>query len=216
VTRTKASGPTGEGATFDPRCGTIGRCRARFEEAERRLDVLAGEVSELQAAYRPGPGRWSIAECVDHVALTGRRYLPRIESALVKARDRGMTGSEPWVRGPLGGRMLLTFLDPSKPKKTLRAPKKFRPVADADVNFTRAVQALRDVHRRLLDAMDRAEGLDLGRVRFATPVSSLFRVSLAQAFEILGIHEHRHFDQADDVRRADGYPGDGPGADASS
>ena len=191
--------------------GTIARYRARFEEADRRLVGLKESVSEIQAAFRPGPGRWGVAECIDHLVITGRRYLPRIEAAIAKGRDLGITGREPWRKGPLGGRMILSVLDPDKPKKSPRAPKKFRPSADADVNFSRSVEALHDVHRRLIEAMESSEGLDLGRIRFATPVSALFRVSLAQAYEILGIHELRHFDQAEAVRRAEGYP-----AEASS
>ncbi len=60
------------------------RERATVElEASRRLlrDAVAG-LDEAQMRFQPAPGRWSIAECVEHIALTEDYYYDLITGKL--------------------------------------------------------------------------------------------------------------------------------------
>ena len=58
----------------------------------------------------------------------------------------------------------------------------------------------------MIAAAESADGLDLGRIRFGTPVLSLARVTMAEAFEMPALHEPRHLAQAERVKQAEGYP----------
>jgi DinB superfamily len=51
-------------------------------EASRKVfnDASAG-LSEAQAGTSPGPGRWSVLQCVEHVTIVEQRFLGMLESA---------------------------------------------------------------------------------------------------------------------------------------
>jgi hypothetical protein len=48
--------------------------------------------------------------------------------------------------------------------------------------------------------MERAEGLDLARIKVATPISRFLKISLGAMFEQAAAHERRHIEQARRVR----------------
>ena len=48
--------------------------------------------------------------------------------------------------------------------------------------------------------MERAEGLDLARIKVATPISRFLKMSLGAMFEQAAAHERRHIEQARRVR----------------
>jgi hypothetical protein len=52
----------------------------------------------------------------------------------------------------------------------------------------------------LLHQLARADGLDLRRVKVATPISRFLKMSLGAMFAQIAAHESRHLDQAWRVR----------------
>ena len=60
--------------------------------------------------------------------------------------------------------------------------------------------------KTLLDLMEEADGLDLGRARVPNPAVPLLKVNLAEAFEIHSLHFPRHLEQARSVTQSTHYP----------
>ncbi len=58
---------------------------------------LVAHLSDAQFHWSPAPGRWSIAQCFDHLNATARAFVPAIDRAMDDARTRGLTGSGPFV-----------------------------------------------------------------------------------------------------------------------
>lgn len=179
------------------------RCRQAYTEAESRARKLYDGLSPAQANWKPGPRKWSANQCLQHMARSASTYAARMAPAI--DRSAGLAGTEPYGRGTLGGRIILSFLrDTSKPRRA-PAPRVFRPDKgshDRDVvlaEFIEATGALRAL-------AERADGLALGRIRFGTPVSRLLRVSLAEAFEIQAVHHLRHIAQAERVTQHSDFP----------
>ncbi len=54
---------------------------AEILESSRQEFNSAAAVAESQANVRPQPDRWSVLECVEHVALVEERFLGRLEQA---------------------------------------------------------------------------------------------------------------------------------------
>ena len=52
-----------------------------LEESRRDLHAAVEGVTESQAAAKPESGRWSILECVEHVATVEQRFLTRLAGA---------------------------------------------------------------------------------------------------------------------------------------
>ena len=60
----------------------------QFDRVQARVHRLADNLTETRWAERADPARWSVAECVAHLNLTGRAYLPLLREALEEASSR--------------------------------------------------------------------------------------------------------------------------------
>jgi uncharacterized damage-inducible protein DinB len=54
-----------------------------LEKSSQDLHAAVEGIDEAKARTRPAEGRWSVLECVEHVATAERRFLGRLESALL-------------------------------------------------------------------------------------------------------------------------------------
>ncbi len=180
-------------------------CVRRYSAANERLDAMSAGLTDRQANWRPATGSWSIGECLEHMALSAGSYADRMEAAIAAARRQGRRGDEEPGRGTLIGKWILGALRQGPGGRRLKAPGVFRP---RRVEFVLAdsVLRLRGVHLHLCELAERADGLPLGRIRIATPLSPLLRVSLAQAFEMHALHAHRHLDQVERIIADAGFP----------
>jgi uncharacterized damage-inducible protein DinB len=52
-----------------------------LEKSREDLHSAVEGIAEAEARAKPAEGRWSILECVEHVATVERRFLDRLESA---------------------------------------------------------------------------------------------------------------------------------------
>jgi uncharacterized damage-inducible protein DinB len=52
-----------------------------LEKSRQDLHAAVEGIDEAKARTRPAEGRWSVLECVEHVATVERRFLGRLESA---------------------------------------------------------------------------------------------------------------------------------------
>src|SRR5262245_44516156 len=60
---------------------------------------LLGDLSDIQFTWRPGNDRWSIAQCIDHLLVTGHNSLSNIDQAIIVARSKGLFANEPFRYG---------------------------------------------------------------------------------------------------------------------
>ena len=180
-------------------------CITAHREAVTRVIAISDNMTNDQANFRPGPKKWSVCECVEHLNQGLKAYVKSLGPAIEAARAAGKTGTEPYGRGTFAGRFIIKFLKKG-PGKRAPAPKVFRPdssrldIKDVVANFRRNAEELSEL-------ADAADGLKLGHIKIATPVGKLIRVSLAQAFELHTLHTPRHLAQAERVKLAEGYPG---------
>lgn len=175
---------------------------AQFAAATTDALDLAGELNDGQGEWRAMPNQWSIAECLAHLAATGRVYLPAIEDAVRHGRAAGRTAPGPF-RPSFVGRWLISSMEPP-PRRTMRTQSTIMPadrvsLADSIRDFTTVQDALR------LQIGEAAE-LDLERVRLRSPLMPLLRLSLTTCFGFLAAHERRHLWQARRVHAAPNFP----------
>lgn len=173
-------------------------------EAVEHLDRIVDGLSHEQANWRPAAKVWSIAECIEHLNQTLGTYNKRLSPAIDEARAAGKTGDEPYGRGTFVGRYLVNFL--SQPSKKVSAPGAFQPTA-SEFEVSEVAETFRQACRRLIELAEEADGLALGTLRIASPVSRLFRLSVAQAFEVQDLHTPRHLAQAERVKQHPEFPG---------
>ena len=80
----------------------------------------------------------------------------------------------------------------------LPAPGRFVPLHGQPV--TAVMPTFFHVQSQLMLQLARAEGLDLRRIKVATPISRFLKMSLGAMFAQIAAHERRHLEQARRVR----------------
>jgi hypothetical protein len=133
------------------------------------------------------------------MTITIEQYLPHMKPAPSQAGEPVAGDLPPWKPG-LGARFLIWGL---KGTRKLPAPSVFRPVNGVRPNI---VAEFARKHEGLMSMAHAADGVDLNRLRFASPVTALIRVSVADSFMILMLHSKRHLQQVVRVTQTPGFP----------
>jgi hypothetical protein len=171
---------------------------ASFESAQDRLRRLSDRISEEQWSRRPAPESWSAAECVEHLNLTSRAYLPLLRTALAEARLLHATPAV-YKRDALGW-FMAAMIGPIRHIGKFRIGKvkttaAFLPGARRD-----RAEILSDFVRMqgdLIGITRSADGLAIDRVKIVSPFGGRMQYNAYSALVILHRHEHRHLDQAE-------------------
>lgn len=167
---------------------SLDEIRQEVAAVDADAQKLCSGLTEEQLSRRPQPGKWSIAENLAHLNITTQAYLPFIQRATERARDRGLSGTGPFDLGSMG-KWFVSYLEPPFRVKT-KAPKAIRPIlqgpaSDALPQFLRCNEVF-------LKQVESAEGIDLGRAVFVSPFSNLLRMKLIAAFATVTAHDRRH------------------------
>ena len=168
------------------------------EEAEGLIDGVSDDAFNWQ----PEPGRWSIAQNLEHLNVTGTQMLDAIETAIRQAREQGRLSEGPYAYGFLS-RWFHRLIQPPV-KRRFNAPKKFQPGPRMDK--AAVLEKWTAMHVREKKVAESASGVDLAGIKVASPAASLIKYDLGMAFWILTGHEKRHLWQARNVRNAAGFP----------
>lgn len=172
----------------------------QLDAAEREAEALVAGLSEGQGTARPAPGAWSVAECLDHLAITNRVYLASFQVPADRARAEGRTRRGPARPGWAGALFIASVEPPPKWWSKLPAPKKIRPhasppLAESMAAFKESLSAVREFLRTYRD-------LDLSGVAFPNPFLPGVRFSLATGLHVIAAHVRRHLWQGRRVRAA--------------
>ena len=160
--------------------------------------LIAGLTPE-QGVWRPAPGAWSIAHCLDHLATAHRVYLNAMEPAAADALARGRRRRGPALPGMIGGWFARSLDAPVRPRLKMKAPGKIVPreapaLADAAAQFFASQDQVRAFLRNYAE-------IDLAGVRFPNPFIRGVRFSLATGLHVIAAHDRRHVWQAWNVRK---------------
>jgi hypothetical protein len=198
-----------ENATFDNATRVDDSLVKDLQEHRRQIeavkedarDLIAG-LSEAQFNWVRAPGHWSIAQCLDHLTVTNRELTGQLKAVISDARTRGLTASGPFRYGMIGNMIIRSMEPPVKMK--FKAPKIFKPRAHQSLEAT--ARDFFAVHDEVLRLIEEANGLNLARIKVASPVTRLFKLSLGQVFALIATHDRRHLWQARQVKVDSAFP----------
>src|SRR5258707_1166977 len=176
------------------------------KEAEHNSDAarhLVSGLSEAQLNWKPAPDKWSIAQCLDHLAVTSSKFDPYFTAALARARKKWPVTSSPSYRPTLIGGWLIKQVVPET-GRNLPAPKVFRPSESSNIHAS--LESFLEKQERFITFVRETHGVDYNKTRLRSPVTPLMRYSLADAFVITLVHAQRHLAQARRVRETSGFP----------
>ena len=160
-------------------------------------EELLADLSHAQLLLQPQPGKWSIANCVDHLIVAGSDSVSNIRNAIKEARTRRLFSVGPFRYGLLE-RWFVSQMEPP-PKMRMKAPEAYAPIGRHPDDLLPGFLLLQD---QLLECIRESDGIDLSKVKVSNPISRLMRFSLGQEFALNAAHERRHLWQARRVKNS--------------
>jgi hypothetical protein len=172
--------------------------RDDMDAADRAAEELAARLKDDEFFWQPDGGRrWSVALCLDHLAVANTVYGASIRGAIETAKARGWGRRGPGAPG-FFGRQFIASLEPPV-KRRSGAPGKIKPMPNRGRD--EILRAYRTAHDDIRTLIDEAAATDVNRATFRNPFIPIVRVKVATAFQVIAAHDRRHLWQAEQVER---------------
>lgn len=168
--------------------------RTGFIRLKETATTLTEGLEEDALSAQPDPETWSVTQVFDHLNTAGWLLLRPLEDAIQSGQDNGPYGSPPFRYGFIS-RWFIRSMQPSS-GWTFPAPSVFEPDAPEALHPQETIDEFCALQEHFADCVTAAKGLDLRRIRVASPALPLLRISLGAWFESTLAHEERHLEQA--------------------
>jgi hypothetical protein len=180
--------------------------RKEFEATAADGQALMSELSDEQFSWSPSPDVWSVGQCLEHLNVTAREYLPALDHSIAAAKKYGVYGGGPYNYGWIGP-WFAAQLEPP-PRRKFKAPPLFQPTARSAPARKRAdiEAAFRAYQVQFIDRLRQAHGVDLAKAKVRSPAAWWLRFPLGCGFAVMAAHERRHLWQARQLRLRPDWP----------
>jgi hypothetical protein len=169
------------------------RLQADYEALIDRVHGMVAVTDPERLGRRPAEGRWSAAECIDHLNAGIRLYLEPFEEAIAEARREGLAGNRPDGRTLLGCVIAWALEPPPRPRTTTFDL--LEPAQDLDpAELARDFEML---HRALVTQLGAAADLDRKRIKVRSVLDRRLKLSLDDWYAFHAAHGRRHLWQAE-------------------
>ena len=149
------------------------------------LDVLSG-VTEETAAKSPAPGKWSVLECVEHLAVSEDYLLSQIGAAYNSPEAAAIKGREPLIRARGADRT-----------RTVQAPAVASP-AGRFSTLREAMEHFFAIREKTMHLV-RNCGEDLRAKLTSHPI--IGTVNCYETLLMIAIHTRRHVEQIEEIKK---------------
>jgi uncharacterized damage-inducible protein DinB len=161
--------------------------------SHQRLRPLSNE----QLNRRPGIGKWSVGQCLEHLNIISGYYLPSIKAQLQQAKAKGSTARDKVRSGWLGRRLTESARQHLELADVFRVRKQYAPTG---VRLTgTVVEAFNRQLDELLRLLLLARQVDAGNIRIPNPIYPWLRLRLTDVLERLIAFYERYIKQAEQI-----------------
>lgn len=174
--------------------------RDELQSTSARLHALTDTMDDAVWRAKPGTGKWSVAECVEHLNMTSRAYMPLIPAAVREGRERGRTDPSGSARLDIVGWIMCKLLEP--PARRVRVTTTDPFVPKSIEAKSKVVPEYDDLQRKLIGFLTDADGLALSKIKLASPFNAKLRYNLYSTYRVIAAHQRRHLWQAEQARDA--------------
>lgn len=182
-------------------------------QADVRETILqANKLEHISVALLqqpPLPGKWSVAQILEHLNFYARHYIDAIEKKMHLNQTGPNTFFSPGWLGNYFTSIMKPKEDNSIPKK-MKAPKNAVPSQQPDA--AAMLQEFITHQHNLLNLLSIARSANLDYIRIPTSLNKLITLKLGDTFRFFIAHEQRHFVQIDntlksiDINKAGVFP----------
>ena len=161
-----------------------------------------GNLSAKQINWKPNAKSWSVGQCFEHLIVTNELYFPNIQK-VIDGKHRDNFFSKIPFSTDLIAVLMKNSLNPEQ-KRKMKTFKIFEP-AVSKISET-IIEDFADNQRRLIEMIKAVKDFEVHKIKIAEPLSAALNLRLDDAFEILIMHEKRHFLQAERVTNSENFP----------
>ena len=172
-----------------------------LESAQSRLRRLTDQLSESDWNRKPAANRWSAAECVEHLNLTSRAYIPLLRDAIANAGEARRDPTKHYGHNALGW-FLSKMFGPLRHLGRFKVGRVKTTPAFVPRPGRSRTEILSDFVRlqaELVSLVRSADGLPVNDVKIVSPFGGRMRYNTWSALVIVSRHEHRHLEQAEEA-----------------
>jgi hypothetical protein len=172
-----------------------------LESTQSQLRRFTDKLPESKWNKKPRPNQWSAAECVEHLNLTSRAYIPLLRDAIAKAREAGHSPTRRYHQDALGWFLSVIFAPLRRLGKFKIGRVKTTPafVPKPGRSRTEILSDFVRLQTELITLVRSADGLPIDEVKIVSPFGGRMRYSAYSALVIVSRHEHRHLEQAEEA-----------------
>jgi hypothetical protein len=170
-----------------------------FQTDTRHIMLRTAQLQQLpvnRLLQQPAPGRWSVAQVIEHLNTYGRYYLPKLQDAINNQKSEP---AEWFVPGWLGGYFTKSMMP--KPDGTIgnkmKAFKNHTPVPE--LNAIKVLQEFEQQEVLLLQLLNKAQQVNLNRARIPVSIAPFIKLKMGDVFGFIIAHHQRHFVQIDNT-----------------
>lgn len=178
--------------------GLIAEAEKISEDAENTFANLSGE----QINWKPGAEIWSVGQCFEHLIVTNSLYFPNIQKVFDGTHRNNFFSKIPFATGLIAF-LMKNSLNPNQ-KRKMKTFKIFEP-AKSNISKT-IIKDFIENQREFIGLINAAKTFDVHKIKIAEPLSPTLNLRLGDAFEILLMHEQRHFLQAERIIKETNFP----------
>jgi len=175
---------------------------AEAETVSENVKSTFGKLSIEQINWKPNAESWSVGQCFEHLIITNELYFPNIKKAA-----GGKHRNNFFSNIPFSVDLIAVFMKNSLNPEQKRKMKTFRIFEPAASKVSETIiEDFLENQRQLIGLIKAVKDFDIHKIKIAEPLSVALNLRLDDAFEILMMHEKRHFLQAEKVKRSENFP----------
>jgi hypothetical protein len=195
--RSKAGdGVSAEDGNCESSAGTQLACLLQqYQTVTDRAINLVSVRSNQELSRRVQPDSWSVAECLDHVALTTRTFSPSMSAAIAKAPK--LTAPRALRTGHLAALLIRALEPPYRVRHKVIAC-----LVPQTHDFVPAWNGFLDSQTQLANLIRSTIGLAIDQVSIESPACTHASYRLYGALGILAAHQRRHLWQIERILTA--------------
>lgn len=161
-----------------------------------------GKLSAEQINWKPNAKSWSVGQCFEHLIVTNNLYFPNIQKVV-----DGKHHNNFYSKIPFGVDLIAILMKNSLNPEQKRKMKTFQMFEPAKSNISETIiEDFIENQKKLIEMIEACKSFDVHKIKIAEPLSVALNLRLDDAFEILAMHEKRHFLQAERVMKTNGFP----------
>lgn len=154
---------------------------------------IFGSLSVEQLNWKPNEVSWSIGQCFEHLIITNNLYFPNIQKVIDGTHHNNFFSKIPFSTDLIAV-LMKNSLKPEQ-KRKMKTFEIFEP-AVSNISET-IIEDFAENQQKLIEMIESCKDFNLHKIKIAEPLSVALNLRLNDAFEILILHEKRHFLQAE-------------------